>query len=175
MSILIYKNQQQEGPYDLATIQQGLSDGRFDPDDFAWQEGAADWVALRTLFPTIIQPPKVIPAIQNQIQTPQSKWSKAELIEVAKRQKSIIWMLLISLVATFIPFATIITGIIMVYYIYKLAIAVHSRSAWCYIVLAFFPLFGIIALLHLNSIATKTLQNSGINVGLMGASLKDII
>lgn len=51
MSILIYKNEQQEGPYDLDTINQGLLTGRFSPDDFAYQEGCSDWVALRTLLP----------------------------------------------------------------------------------------------------------------------------
>jgi hypothetical protein len=49
MSILIFKNDQQEGPFDSHTIQRGLSDGRFTPDDFAWQEGCTDWVPLKTL------------------------------------------------------------------------------------------------------------------------------
>lgn len=49
MSILIYKNDQQEGPYDHDTIRQGLASGRFTPDDFAFQDGCSDWVPLHTL------------------------------------------------------------------------------------------------------------------------------
>jgi hypothetical protein len=52
MSILIYKNEQQEGPYDLDTIKQGLLTGRFTQDDYAFQDGCEDWVALSTLIPT---------------------------------------------------------------------------------------------------------------------------
>ena len=51
MSILIFKNDQQEGPYDLNAITEGLSSGRFTPDDFAFQEGCTDWVPLKTLVP----------------------------------------------------------------------------------------------------------------------------
>jgi hypothetical protein len=57
MSILIYKNEQQEGPFDLAAIQQGINAGQFTVDDFAWQEGCTDWVPLRTLLPSAPQPP----------------------------------------------------------------------------------------------------------------------
>ena len=61
MSILIYKNEQQEGPFDLATIQQCLNDGQFSVDDLAWQEGCSDWVPLRTLLPSAPQPPSLPP------------------------------------------------------------------------------------------------------------------
>lgn len=69
MSILIYKNDQQEGPYDLDTIRQGLSSGQFTPEDFAFQEGCADWVPLHTLLPTEGRPP-ALPAqtISNKIE-----------------------------------------------------------------------------------------------------------
>lgn len=57
MSILIYKNDQQEGPYDLDTIRQGLNSGRFALEDFAFRDGCTDWVPLRTLLPTDATPP----------------------------------------------------------------------------------------------------------------------
>jgi len=106
-------------------------------------------------------------------QPSQEHWAKQDLIEVAKRQKNILWMILISLVAMFIPGATIVTGIILIYFIYKLAGAVRSSAAWVYIILAFIPLVGLIALLHINGRATKTLQANGIKVGLMGARMAD--
>ena len=94
-------------------------------------------------------------------------------MEVARRQKHIIWMILISLVAMFIPFATIVTGIIQIYFIYKLAAAVRSSAAWVYIILAFIPLVGLLGLLHINGKATKILQTNGIKVSLMGARMAD--
>jgi len=59
MSILIYKNDQQEGPYDLETIRAGLSSGQITLDDFAYQDGCTDWVPLRTLLPASPQPPSL--------------------------------------------------------------------------------------------------------------------
>ena len=94
-------------------------------------------------------------------------------MEVAKRQKSTLWMLVISLVASFIPFATIVTGCIQVYFIYKLAVALRSSTAWVYTILVFIPLVGLIALLVINGKATKKLQEHGIRVGLMGARMAD--
>lgn len=57
MSILIYRNEQQEGPFDLETIQAGIDSGKFSPDDFAWQDGCEDWVPLKTLLPASPPPP----------------------------------------------------------------------------------------------------------------------
>jgi len=83
------------------------------------------------------------------------------------------WMVLTSLLAMFFPFGTILTGIIQIYFIYKLAIAVRSSRAWLYIILAFIPLIGLIGLLHINGEATRTLQTNGIKVGIMGARMTD--
>ena len=101
-------------------------------------------------------------------------WGKEELLEVAKRQKQLLWMILLSLVPLFIPFAGIITGIISIYFIYKLAQALRSSAAWVYIILAFIPLVGFFALLHLNAKATKILRSNGIKIGLMGAKAVDL-
>jgi ABC-type enterochelin transport system permease subunit len=106
-------------------------------------------------------------------QTQQENWTKQDLMEVAKQQKNILWMILISLVAMFIPGATIVTGAIQVYFIYKLATAVRSKDAWVYIILAFIPLVGLIALLVINGKATTKLRENGINVSLMGAKMAD--
>lgn|GEM_PF-283305 len=63
MRILIYKNDQQEGPYTLDAIRQGLASGRFAPEDFAFQDGCADWVPLHTLLPAETTPPALPPQI----------------------------------------------------------------------------------------------------------------
>jgi hypothetical protein len=57
MSILIYKNDQQEGPYDIAAIQAGLESGRFTLEDFAFTDGCTDWVPLHTLINVETVPP----------------------------------------------------------------------------------------------------------------------
>ena len=70
MSIHIHKNGQNEGPYDLDTIRQGLSIGRFTPEDFAFQEGCEDWVPLRTLLaPKVQSPAPKAQVVSNQIET----------------------------------------------------------------------------------------------------------
>ncbi len=70
MSIYIHKNGQNEGPYDLDAIREGLSDGRFAPEDFAFQEGCADWVPLSTLLPPTPQSQTTkVQAFSNQIDT----------------------------------------------------------------------------------------------------------
>lgn len=103
----------------------------------------------------------------------QEHWTKQDIVEVAKYQRNILWMFLIALLAMFIPFATIVTGIIQIYFIYKLATALRSSAAWIYIILTFIPLVGLIALLVINNKATKKLQQNGIRVGLMGARMAD--
>ncbi len=67
----------------------------------------------------------------------EAQWTSEEMLEVAKRQKQILWMILLSLVAMFIPFATIVTGIIQIYFLFKLAQAVRSSAAWVYIICVF--------------------------------------
>jgi hypothetical protein len=47
----IYKNNEQQGPYEDSVIVEGLSSGRFLPADLACLEGSSEWVALATLFP----------------------------------------------------------------------------------------------------------------------------
>jgi hypothetical protein len=73
-----------------------------------------------------------------------------------------------------IPRATIVTGIISVYFIYKLAVALRLSIAWIYILLAFIPIVGPLALLQLNHKATKTLTSGGIKVGLFGVKQVDL-
>jgi hypothetical protein len=109
----------------------------------------------------------------DRLSTAREQWTKADLMEVANRQKSIMWMILISLVAAFIPFATIVTAIIQIFFIYKLATAVRSSAAWVYIILSFVPLIGLLALLHINGKAMTILRTNGVKVGLMGARMDD--
>jgi hypothetical protein len=97
------------------------------------------------------------------------EFTDPQILEIGKRQKAIIWLILISIPTTFIPFTSPVVGLISIYFIYKLATAVKSSLAWLYIILGFLPLIGLLALLHLNAKATRALRAKGLEVGLMGA------
>ena len=49
MPILVYRNDQQEGPYEIEQIEKALQEGQLSSTDLAWQEGLADWVPLGDL------------------------------------------------------------------------------------------------------------------------------
>jgi hypothetical protein len=50
MSIYIHKNNNQEGPFDILIIQEGIKTGQYTHDDLAWKEGLSEWVALKVLL-----------------------------------------------------------------------------------------------------------------------------
>ena len=53
----------------MDAIRQGLSSGRFTPEDFAFQDGCADWVPLHTLLPAETAPPALLTqTISNKIE-----------------------------------------------------------------------------------------------------------
>ena len=101
------------------------------------------------------------------------QYNDSEILDIAKHQKAIIWLIVINLFIFWIPFATIVTGIIGFVFIYRLGKALKSL-AWLYVVLSFIPLVGLIALLVLNGKATGALRSRGVKVGLMGANKDDL-
>ena len=177
------------GPMSMATLQDKAFSGKLKPSDQVKLVGQNEWQlagSIRGLFPSIsnqqlsddVQLEAVVPKDETAatpVPPPFSSSPKPlnDILEVANRQKQILWMILISIPATFIPFATLVTGVIQIYFIVKLAKAVGS-SAWLYAVLAFLPLIGLIALLRLNGKATKILKDNGVAVGLMGANSDDL-
>lgn len=111
------------------------------------------------------------------------EWTNAEVLVVAESQKQILWMILLNIIATLLAlhapsalfsYAPVVTGIITVYFIYKLAVALRSTAPWVYMILAFVPLVSLIALFFINSRATKRLEVHEIKVGLMGAKATDL-
>lgn len=50
MSIYIHKNDEQQGPYSLEEIHQGLENGYFSIDDMAFTDGCTEWVPLNSLI-----------------------------------------------------------------------------------------------------------------------------
>jgi hypothetical protein len=46
MAILVYRNNRQEGPYEIEELRQALVNGTLSTNDLAWRDGMADWTPL---------------------------------------------------------------------------------------------------------------------------------
>ena len=103
-----------------------------------------------------------------------NEFTAKELFEIAKRQKQILWIILISFLCMLFPPAILIVAIFQVFYIYKLAVAVRSSFAWGYIILSFLPLISLLALLSVNGKASRILKANGVKIGLMGVAKSDL-
>lgn len=49
MQIFVHRNGEDQGPYSIGKIRDGLARNEFSPDDKVWREGLADWIALSDL------------------------------------------------------------------------------------------------------------------------------
>ena len=105
-------------------------------------------------------------------------YTDTEVLVIAKRQKAIIWLILLSIPAyaasIVIPFIPIILAIISLVFIYQLAAALKESAPWRYVILGLIPCVNLIALLVINARATSALKARGIGVGLMGARKDDL-
>ena len=105
-------------------------------------------------------------------------YTDTEVLVIAKRQKAIIWLILLSIPAysasIVIPFIPIIFTIISLVFIYQLAAALKESAPWLYVILGLIPCVSLIALLVINARATSALKARGIGVGLMGARKDDL-
>jgi len=119
----------------------------------------------------------------------------SEVLEVARHQKRILWLLLISIpvvigavclraigsssalilaVSVLILAAVVLIGIIATLSVYRLAKALEVACPWLYVVCAFIPYVSTVTLLVINLRATAALKRRGIRVGLMGADTRDV-
>ena len=105
------------------------------------------------------------------------KYTKQEAYEVGKKQKEIVLLILVSIVAFFIPyssFVVVIVGIIGIVFVYQLATAEKSSIPWLWAFLQIIPIVRLICLLILNQKATKILRSHNVRVGLMGGNSQDL-
>lgn len=125
-----------------------------------------------------LQPKKSEGTVQSKsynINENQNTFSSRELIDIAKNQKNILWLILIGLILPFIsPYLVLISSVIQAVFVYNLAVSIKTKLAWVYCFLMFVPLIGLIALLVINGEATSILKKNGVSVGLMGAQALDI-
>jgi hypothetical protein len=110
------------------------------------------------------------------------------MLEIARRQKAILYLILINLVLILgwigmvaaspemraavaivtLWIVSLAAKIISAVLIYRLAKALR-RIAWAYAVAALVPWLDLICLLVINWMATRALRQAGLHVGLMGA------
>jgi predicted RNA-binding Zn-ribbon protein involved in translation (DUF1610 family) len=104
-----------------------------------------------------------------------TEFTKAEVQEVGERQKAILWLLLASVVAhVVVQPALILTGLLCVVFVFKLAKAERSKAAWLWGALAFLPVLSLFALLVVNGKATRILRGAGLRVGIMGTNRHEL-
>ena len=127
--------------------------------------------------------------------------TRAETLQVAKAQKGVLWCVALNILLSIssrvinapapddpeqvgaaiglamlgvqvLYFCVLIP--VMLYFVYRLATALHSRAAWLWCITMIFPCVNLILLLVLSSRATKAIRAQGVKVGLMGAKLADL-
>ena len=116
-------------------------------------------------------------------------WTKAAFLDLARRQKQFLWIILLILLvnvgAAFMPAAgSVLRGVATLlslaslYFVYKLVTAVlPASSTWimvAYFALSFVPFVNLLLLLYVNNLATTRLRLTGAPVGLLGATLSDL-
>jgi hypothetical protein len=175
------QNDKQAGPVLEEELIRLLRSGTLKPETLVWTEGQEEWAkattveALRSPGTGRPAPPALppTPLTLAPVQDSHAAWSKSTLLEVAKYQKYIQWLVLANLAALIIPFGLMLTAVVGVYFVYKLATALRATHAWVYVILLFIPLVGLITLVHFVGKATRVLRSNGIGVGLMGARMSD--
>ncbi len=119
MSIYIYRNNQQSGPFEEAAILTWLKNGQLSPEDLACRIGASEWQRLKVMFASPAQMTKnfvALPASGNNGQAfynqPVVNWARQALLNRAEVKlkynslfaKIIIYSLLFSAPAMFMLF-----------------------------------------------------------------------
>ena len=61
MAVYVYRNNQQQGPYEEAAVAEGLRSGSLSPDDLACFVGSDRWAPLGSLFPHLPRAPQPPP------------------------------------------------------------------------------------------------------------------
>jgi hypothetical protein len=111
MSIYIYKNNQQSGPYTEGQVREWLTGGYLSPDDLAIREGERDWKPLRVLFPNAAPSPMMS---GQRLVSPSASWSGSNLAPPPQKSGSkIVLFALLGVGGLFLLGAFVIAGIFM--------------------------------------------------------------
>lgn len=61
MTVYVYRNNRQQGPYEESSVAEGLRSGSLSPDDLACFVGSDRWAPLGSLFPHLLREPPLPP------------------------------------------------------------------------------------------------------------------
>ncbi len=117
-------------------------------------------------------------------------WEDRELLELAKRQRQLIWIflggiLLFVLIGMAAGWGMIgglgrgedlfalLWNIALIVQVYRVAQSARLK-AWLYALLMLVPLVNLLVFFHISAKASSILKENGIGVGLMGAKGKDL-
>lgn len=101
-------------------------------------------------------------------------FSNSEAYKVGQYQRIMLWLLLISLFAHFIPPALILSGILVSLATYKFAKAEKCRRPLLWALWSVLPLLGYVSIFLLYSKANQILRDQGLEVGILGAKKSDL-
>lgn len=128
-----------------------------------------------------------------------SEWMPAEVVEVGKWQKYLIWLILFQVISIILFFAVavgskgsaasrtatgamgvflfvarIVLTVFSIYCVYQNAKCLKKSAPVIYSLGMFLPFINLLVLAHLSAEATRVLRENGIHVGVMGADQADM-
>ena len=98
------------------------------------------------------------------------EYTNQDVYLIGKKQKVIIWMVLLLLICLVYPPLQIIVGVVYIFQIYVLAKALKVQYPWLWALGMLIPFVSLICLLSLIHSSTCALRSKGIKVGVMGAN-----
>lgn len=101
-------------------------------------------------------------------------FSNLEAYRIGQYQRVVLWLLVLSLFAHFIPPALVVTGILLSTVIYKLAKAERYNRPLLWAIWAFLPIVGYVSIYLLYVKANQVLRDQGLAVGILGAKKSDL-
>jgi len=183
LEVYIAQDGKKLGPYSKSQLLNRLDAGLFEPDDLAWKEGLAQWVPLTDILPEAANFQRSTRTIATQrpvsTTTKFMGFSDRELVSIGDNQRAVIWLIL----ALFITglFAGVggmpiyaFVAILSIIFTYRFAKSLREVFPEFYAFLVCIPLFGVLALLVLNTKAIRALRNRGVRIHFLGANKADL-
>jgi|GEM_PF-1549694 len=99
-----------------------------------------------------------------------AEFTNQELYIIGKKQKLVIWLILLALVSSFFYPISIIVGIVYIFQAYALTKALKYKNPVLWAIAIFIPIVSPVCLLIISTSATRVLRSKGIKVGFMGVN-----
>lgn len=116
------------------------------------------------------------------------QFNRNELIEIAKQQKILIILIILTLIIypictlyaylelnDLVLLITAVSLFLKMLYVYKLAKALFIKNSWVYFILPLISYVNLAVYIYLIVESVKVLKKNNIRVGILGAKISDII